>query len=48
MGIEDDYSTSLWLVSDDSCWAQWKAPTEDTTREFEKESTRMSEKFVGC
>ena len=34
MGIEDDYSTSLWLVPDDSCWAQWKAPTEDSTREF--------------
>ena len=22
MGIEDDYSTSLWLVYDDTCWAQ--------------------------
>ena len=34
MGIEDDYGTSLWLVSDDSCWAQWKAPMEETTRDF--------------
>ena len=48
MGIEDDYSTSLWLVYDDTCWAQWKAPTEETTRDFLKESTRMSEKLVGC
>ena len=47
MGIEVDYGTSLWLVSDDSCWAQWKAPMEETTRDFWKESTRMSEKFVG-
>ena len=30
MGIEDDYSRAY----DDTCWAQWKAPTEDTTREF--------------
>ena len=33
-GIEDDYGTSLWLVFDDSCWAQWKAPMEETTRDF--------------
>ena len=34
IGIEDDYSTSLWLVYNDTCQAQWKAPTEETTRDF--------------
>lgn len=30
-----------------TCCAQWKAPTEETERDFSKESTRMSAKLVG-